>query len=197
MIRDIPKKQISSEKLMKSSDMAKVGCNGCEGCSECCKNRGSSITLDSWDVARLKEGLGKSFQSLLDNEYIVLEPINGIILPTLGKKRTADECRFLGDDGRCAIHSFRPGICRMFPLARLWHSDGSFSYFLQGGECYKPSGVKIKISKWLEVGNTSEYEKAVREYHDKLVLLRKACSEAESREDLIRLQKDFLQDNFV
>ena len=188
---------ISPEKLMSSSDMARVGCNGCEGCCECCKNRGSSITLDSWDVSQLKDGLNRGFQELVDNGFIVLEPVNGVILPVLGKKRTADECIFLGEDGRCRIHPFRPGICRMFPLARLYHEDGSFSYFLQEGECERPNGVKIKISKWLEIRNITEYEKAVRSYHDRLVELRNALAESADSETAAKLQKQFLIRNFL
>ena len=32
-------------------------------------------------------------------------------------------CGFLADDGRCSIHMLRPGICRLFPLARDYSDD--------------------------------------------------------------------------
>jgi len=196
MIRDIDENLIKPEKLMSSSDMAKLGCNDCEGCSECCRDRAASITLDEWDVEKLKEGLGMDFDALLSGNYIEITMVDGVLLPVLGKKADADECIFLRDDGRCRIHNFRPGICRMFPLARLYHEDGSFSYFLQEGECGRGTSVKIKISKWLGVGNTLKYEQAVRSYHDALKALRAACAEAKSREEIVKLQTDFLQEHF-
>lgn len=196
MIRDIDENLIRPEKLFSSSDMAKLGCNDCAGCSDCCKDRASAITLDEWDVSRLKEGLGTGFDSMLSRGLIDITMVDGILLPSLGKKADADECVFLGSDGRCTIHDHRPGICRMFPLARLYHEDGSFSYFLQEGECEHGTGVKIKISKWLGVGNVNRYEQAVRRYHDSLTALRRACAEAQSREEIVRLQKDFLKEHF-
>lgn len=196
MIRDIDENQIKKEKLMSCSDMAKLGCNDCKGCSDCCRDREGYITLDSWDMANLKIGLNKSFDDLLAASLIEITLINNILLPVLAKKADKDECVFLGEDGRCTIHNHRPGICRMFPLARLYHEDGSFSYFLQEGECSQPNGVKIKISKWLGVGNTVKYEQAVREYHDSLVQLRERCAQAKSQQELVYLQKIFLEENF-
>lgn len=182
---------------MSSSDMAKVGCNDCRGCSSCCRDRAEAITLDEWDVQCLKDGLGLTFEQLLDRELLVLTLVDGVLLPSLGKKSDADVCIFLGDDGRCEIHNLRPGICRMFPLARLYHEDGSFSYFIQEGECEHNNGVKIKISKWLGIPNIAAYENTVRDYHDRLKALCAQCAAATSREQVVALQKKFLEDNFV
>lgn len=196
MIREIDEKLIQPEKLLRSSDMIRLGCGNCDGCSECCRDREGRITLDRWDMNRLKEGLGKSFDDLLSLKMIEITLINNILLPVLGKKEDKDECVFLNGDGRCSIHPFRPGICRMFPLARIYHEDGSFSYFLQEGECPRSGGAKIKISKWLGVGNISQYEQEVRAYHDSLQELREKCFLASSHEEIVRLQTDFLERSF-
>lgn len=196
MIRDIDENLIKPEKLMTSSDMAKLGCNDCDGCSACCRDRAGAITLDEWDVSKLIECLKMDFDGLLSRGLIDITMVDGVLLPALGKKADADECIFLNEEGRCSIHSYRPGICRMFPLARLYHEDGSFSYFLQEGECERGNGVKIKISKWLGVGNINRYEQAVRRYHDSLTALRSACADAQTREEIVRLQKDFLKEHF-
>ena len=42
----------------------------------------------------------------------------------------------------------RPGICRLFPLGRVYDDKGEFSYFLQTGECAKKNLAKIKVKKW-------------------------------------------------
>ena len=196
MIRNIPEEQIRPEKLMKSSDMARLGCNDCKGCSDCCRDREGAITLDSWDVRMLKNGLNMDLDRLISSGYIDITLVDGVLLPSLSKKADADECIFLQGDGRCSIHSIRPGICRMFPLARIYHEDGSFSYFLQEGECRNLTGVKIKISKWLGTGNPARYEMEVRSYHDRLKQLRTSCAAASSREEIVRLQTDFLKENF-
>ena len=196
MIRDIDENQIRPERLMSSNDMAKLGCNDCVGCSECCKDRAADITLDSWDMKKLKEGTGKSFEDLMSLGLIKITLVNNILLPVLGKKAEKDECIFLGEDGRCSIHAYRPGICRMFPLARLYREDGSFSYFMQDGECSRGNGVKIKIGKWLGVGNVARYEQEVREYHDRLTELREKCAQAGSQSELVQLQSRFLRENF-
>lgn len=196
MIRDLDENLIKPEKLMTSADMARLGCEGCEGCGECCRDRASGITLDAWDMRMLKEGLTKDFDELLDSGLIEIRMIDNILLPVLGSKTDKDECIFLGRDNKCSIHDFRPGICRMFPLARLYHDDGSFSYFLQEGECPRANGVKIKISKWLGVGNSVRYEQAVRSYHERLNNLKEQCFMASSHTEIVRLQTQFIEENF-
>ncbi len=197
MIRDIDVNQIRPEKLMSSSDMARLGCNDCAGCCDCCRNRGTAIVLDAWDVAAMKEGMGLSFEELLDADYLDLELIDGILLPVLGSKKEKDECVFLGEDGRCGIHGFRPGICRMYPLARIYHEDGSFSYFLQEGECGRGNGEKIKIAKWLGIGNIRRYEQAVRAYHDTLAALREECGRVSTGKERAELQRAFITEQFI
>ena len=197
MIREIDEKLIRPEQLMSSTDMAKLGCNHCRECSDCCKNRAEWITLDAFDVKELKANLNYSFTGLLEQGLITLSVIDGVVLPCLSKKQSADECLFLQSDGKCSIHAFRPGICRMFPLARLYHEDGSFSYFLQEGECPRNNGVKIKISRWLGYPDIRRYEQSVRQYHDALLKLRKNCASAETPEEMTALQKKFLEDWFI
>ena len=196
-IREIDEKLIRPESLMSSSDMAKLGCNNCEGCSDCCRDRAEMITLDACDVRLLKKYLKLSFYELLEKGLAVLSVADGIVLPSLGKKDSIDECIFLDEKGKCSIHEARPGICRMFPLARIYHEDGSFSYFMQPDECSRSNGVKIKISKWLGYPDIRAYEKEVREYHDALRSLRERCAAARSAEEQTGLQKLFLETWFV
>ena len=198
MIREIDADLITPDKLMTSSDMARLGCRHCDGCSECCTDRAEAITLDAWDVRMLKEGLNYSFEGLLGSSLITLRVVDGVILPCLSvKEGEKQECVFLQKDGKCAVHSFRPGICRMFPLARIWREDGSFSYFLQAGECRQPDGVKIRISKWLEYPNIRAYEESVREFHDALTALRGEMKKDLSHEEQVRLQRQFLEQWFI
>ena len=197
MIREIDKKMISDGRLLKAEDCAPVGCGGCDGCGECCRVRGASLTLDSFDVRLLKKAFDMSFQQLINAGMIELVPVGDIVLPMPGKKQDSEECFFLGADGRCSIYKIRPGICRMFPLARIYHPDGSFSYFVMEGECPYTDGSPVKISEWIGFKDIGRYENEVREYHDRLSALRKACRETDDEEQLIRLKRQFLIDNFV
>ena len=201
MIREIDEKLISPDKLMSSSDMAKLGCSGCSGCSDCCRDRASVITLDPRDISMLKECLNFSFEGLMEAGIITLSAVDGVVLPGLAAAKDPvtgeDVCVLLGDDGRCTIHQYRPGICRMFPLARLWHEDGSFSYFLQEGECLNSTGVKIRISKWLGYPDIRDYETSVRIYHDSLLELREELKAGLSYKEQVSLQREFLEKWFI
>ena len=197
MIRDIDSSMITPDKLLTSRDMARLGCRDCEGCSDCCRGRASAITLDPTDIRLLKEGLNYSFQGLLDGGFITLSVVDGVVLPSLALKPESDECIFLNEQGRCGIHSFRPGICRMFPLARLWKEDGSFCYFLQEGECPRPGGAKIRIARWLGYPDIRGYEQQVRTYHDALSALRDQLKKDLSHEEQVCLQRSFLEHWFM
>ena len=75
-----------------------------------------------------------------------------------------DACSFLSEDGRCRIHGFRPGFCRLFPLGRIYE-NGSFSYFIQTKECKKRNRSKIRIRKWLQIPDLPRYEDFICRWH--------------------------------
>lgn len=141
MLRNVDLSEISDGKLYDANDMVKADCKGCEGCSACCRGMGQSIVLDPLDVHRLTTGLGVPFEALL-SQHIELNVVDGLILPNLKMTESADACPFLNGQGRCSIHAYRPGICRLFPLGRFYEND-SFRYFLQVHECPKPRSKSI------------------------------------------------------
>ena len=150
MERDINLDEISDGKLYDANDMVKVGCSDCAGCSACCHGMGETIVLDPYDIWQLTSHLGCTFEQLLSSGRIALHVYEGLILPSLNLVGEEEGCPFLNKEGRCSIHSFRPGICRCFPLGRLYE-NGSFRYFLQIHECRKENRTKMKIRKWLEI----------------------------------------------
>lgn len=154
---------ISDGNLYNINDLVKADCNDCIGCSKCCKNMGNTVILDPYDICNLKTNMGADFQSLLGG-YIELNQEEGLILPNLLMKAKDNSCAFLNDLGRCSIHSFRPGICRLFPLGRIYEND-SFKYFLQKDQCIKENRTKIKIKKWLGINNITEYEHYINKWH--------------------------------
>ncbi len=155
--------EISDGNLYTSNDMVKADCGDCEGCHACCQNMGQSIVLDPYDVARLEWGLQMSFEELLV-ERIELNVVDSVILPNMKMHPQKNQCSFLNEEGRCTIHPFRPGICRLFPLGRFYE-DGGFKYFLQIHECKKQNRTKVKVKKWIDTPNLKQYEAYISQWH--------------------------------
>ena len=164
MERNIDMKEVSDGRLYTSNDLVKADCGGCEGCSACCQGMGESIVLDPLDIHRLCCGLHTDFNGLMVDK-IELQIVDSVILPNLKMASgNTEACSFLNPEGRCSIHAFRPGICRLFPLGRFYE-NGSFKYFLQVHECPKPNKTKVKIKKWLDTPNLKTYEKYIADWH--------------------------------
>ena len=150
-------------KLYDSSDMARIACDDCRGCSACCEGMGDTIILNPYDVRELCVHLKLDFQTLL-TKYAELNVQEGMVLPNLKMTGPEEACSFLDTNGRCTVHAFRPGICRMFPLGRFYENR-SFQYFLQVHECPKTDRSKVKIKKWLDTPDLKTYEKYIADWH--------------------------------
>ena len=149
MKRNIDLNEISDGRLYSSGDMVKADCHDCAGCSACCRGMGDSIKLDPMDIWRLKKGGGKEFTALMEQE-IELGIVDGMILPNVRMTPEGDVCPFLDVYGRCSIHAYRPGICRLFPLGRYYEENG-IKYFIQIHECARKERGKIKIKNGSEL----------------------------------------------
>ena len=163
MKRNVDINEISDGRLYTSNDMVKAGCDGCKGCSACCMGMGDTVVLDPLDIYRLATYLDVTFENLLSSK-VDLGVVDGIILPHLNMSGVEEKCGFLDKDGRCSVHAARPGICRLFPLGRIYE-DGSFKYFLQVHECPKENKTKVKVKQWLGVPEIKDYEQFVCDWH--------------------------------
>ena len=165
MIQDL--QEISDGKIYGTNDMAKVACADCAGCHACCEDMGNSIVLDPYDMYRLACGLSKSAEELLSGE-LELQVQESVILPNIRMKERdggVPVCPFLNEEGRCRIHTFRPGLCRVFPLGRIYEENG-VSYFLQKDACKKGTGSKMKVSRWLDTPELKRYHKFLSDWHN-------------------------------
>ncbi len=122
MKRNVSIEEISDGRLYTSNDLVKTDCGGCKGCSVCCHGMGTSVILDPLDAVRLAAGLGRSAEELIGLGLLELNVVDGIILPNLRMAGEEEACVFLNEEGRCSVHAYRPGICRLFPLGRYYHS---------------------------------------------------------------------------
>lgn len=195
MIRNVDIDEISDGKRYHANDMVKIACEDCRGCSECCRDMDNTIILDPYDMYLLQKGTGKDAASLLENE-IELRVVDGLILPNIKMQEETKSCGFLTKEGRCGIHEFRPGFCRLFPMGRIYE-DGSFTYFLQVNECNFANKSKIKLKKWLGIENLSEYEKYILHYHNLCKDITLGFSKDSSQEAMKSIDMLFLKTMFM
>ena len=129
-----------------------------------------------------------------DVDYLELGVTDGNILPHLRMTGVKEQCIFLNSEGRCHIHSIRPGFCRLFPLGRFYE-NGSFKYILQIHECPKTNRSKIKVKKWVDTPDQKNYEKFVNDWHYFLLDVQEVLYNAENP-DLIRTLNLFVVNRF-
>ncbi len=163
MKRNCSLDEISDGKLYEPDDLVEANCNGCKGSASCCHGMGNSIILDPCDIQRLLSNLKLSFEQLLTDK-IELNVVDGIILPNLKMAGLYEGCVFLNHQGRCSVHTFRPGICRIFPLGRYYENHG-FKYFLQVNECRNNTIMKRKVSKWIDTPDIKKNEQFLIDWH--------------------------------
>lgn len=192
MKRNVSLEEISDGRLYGGNDMVKADCHGCKGCHKCCTGMGNSVILDPYDAYRLQQGLGKSLSVLLSEEMVELGVTEGVILPNMRMAGREERCSFLDEAGRCSIHAYRPGVCRLFPLGR-YYEDGDFRYFLQTGECRETGRTKVKVSKWIDTPDQRRNHAFICQWHSLLNAMEEEVAGAEDLEKAKRLNLMLLQ----
>lgn len=155
--------EISDGKLYDIEDMVKADTKGCNGCSACCHNVGDLVMLTPFDVYEMVSHLDQSFDDLLV-DCLTLREQNKIMLPYLKMQDTTMRCSFLNEENRCKIHSYRPNICRLFPLGRVYEQD-NFKYFLQVNSCPKPNLQEVQVKEWIGIDNYPENKTFILAWH--------------------------------
>lgn len=180
MRREVSLEEISDGKLYQGTDMVKADCFECQGCCDCCTGMGDTVILDPLDIYRLSKGLRKNMEELL-SLYLEFGVVDGNILPHMCMTGQEERCVFLNAEGRCSVHPYRPGFCRLFPLGR-YYENGSFSYFLQIHECKKKKRGKVKVHKWIDTPQVKKYEQFVSDWHYFLLDVQEVLYETEDTE---------------
>jgi len=184
--------EISDGKLYTKNDLIKLGCDGCSGKSSCCRFAEDTITLDPYDMYLLGTGEGLSFELLYARELIALSPVQGLLLPHLNFAKENGTCPFLETDGLCRIHGNRPGLCRLFPLARYFEDDKLY-YILQIHECPNPVTPKVKVKNWLGIPNLEQYEAFLMEWHRLVAKVQEKIATAPDNQTLQTVTTVFLK----
>lgn len=175
--------EISDEKLYTKNDMVKLGCDGCNGGASCCRFAEDTITLDPFDFYQLAVGESLSFEQLYGAGLIALSPVQGLLLPHLNFSNTTEACPFLKEDGLCKIHAHRPGLCRLFPLARYFEKDRLY-YILQIHECPNPVTPKVKVKNWIGLPNLEQYETFLITWHNLVLRVQEKIAAATNNQTI-------------
>ena len=153
----------SRQRLYGAQDMARISSSACAGCGACCREMGDTIVLDPYDVWQLGICTGRPFEELM-GAGIDLHVEEGVILPHLMMREETKSCFFLGGDGKCTVHPYRPGICRLFPLGRQF-DDEKTSYFIVPQGCVKGGLSKVRIDRWIGIPDLPAYEDYKSRWH--------------------------------
>ena len=187
--------EISDGKIYGLQDMVRAACNDCKGCHSCCEDMGDSIILDPLDVYLLQKNLGIPVQNLIEKK-IELRMVDGLILPNMMMSGETNCCVFLNEEGRCSIHSFRPGICRLFPLGRIY-DENRLSYFLQNQGCVKQNRSKVKVSKWLDTPELKCNQQYLVDWHDFRKQMEEVIEETEDEKTVKTISMFLLNTFFI
>lgn len=143
----------------------------CKRCLQCCRNK--KIQVNPYEIARLAHHLGISTTEFI--ERCTVE--NGSFL----KCNEDGSCMFLGADG-CAVHSDRPLVCRLYPLARHVNQKNEewFSELKPEADCRGSYRTDDTIAGYLEGEGAPAFMRAANIY---LNLLWEMMSELETRQD--------------
>lgn len=174
--------EISDGRIYGVNDMVRAACRNCEGCHACCEKMGDSIVLDPLDVYRLTKATGKGFEELLV-DTIELHVTDGMIVPSLKMAGEEACCVFLDEAGRCSIHALRPGLCRLFPLGRIYE-ERRIRYFLQMDACKKPGRSKVKVAGWLDAPEPKKYDQFLLDWHGLRRTLEERLTEGEEEQTI-------------
>lgn len=190
MISNVRLDAISDGRLYEINDMVKADPGGCNGCSACCHGVGELVVLTPYDVHEIVRNVNVPFDQLLDDR-LELRVNDKLLLPHLKMEGEHERCSFLDKDDRCSIHGFRPNICRLFPLGRLYEKD-DFKYFLQVGACTKTNLSKVKVKKWIGIQNNAANKAFLLAWHQLLKALTFRVKFIHDEQDMKAVQEDLL-----
>ncbi len=124
----------------------------CTCCGACCRNR-EDVILNIHDILRIQSYLNISFQELIE-EYgdLYIGFPSKIPIVRIKPKGKNKICPFLYK-GKCKIHTIKPAVCALFPLARvtkinLKGNTAEVQYALQKTTCGARDTIN-KVENWV------------------------------------------------
>ena len=170
-------------------DFVNADPNGCDNCHACCLGVSDYVAINPFDFYQMLKGSRKTFEVLMADNLICVEE-QKLSLPFLKTHGEEEHCSFLNSEGRCSIHSTRPDICRLFPLARVYDTDG-FHYTLQVNACIKPELDSVMVQSHIQIKLPKEYTAFIWSWYLVIKALRFRLKFVRGEEDLKAVQELF------
>jgi Fe-S-cluster containining protein len=129
----------------------------CNACSRCCHDK--AIRIGPYEILRLARHLG-----ITTTDFIARHTeAGGTVLLTRDENDRA--CVFLNREG-CSVHSERPMVCRIYPLACAIEHDGSekFGHMIPHPETAGVHGTGATVADFLEQQGVAPYFEMARRY---------------------------------
>lgn len=146
----------------------------CTACGKCCQHR-EDILLTPFDVFRIAVYLNRQPVEIIDRYCDVYPGTDSHmpvvrLVPVLPDQR----CPFLRNK-KCAIHTAKPTVCFLFPLARVFTSetDGARYYRQPDVACGNESRT-VTVREWIGKNYSAEYEQCGKMWSDFLFLYGRA-----------------------
>jgi Fe-S-cluster containining protein len=141
----------------------------CKACGKCCKRR-EDILLSPYDLFRIAVYFNRTPQEILER-YCECYTGGTSHFPVVRLLPVPPDnsCPFLRNK-KCSIHAKKPAVCRVFPLARMFTSEGQSRYIFNGSGCkHEPNPVTVR--EWIADFAEDEAEEAGQVWRDALISL--------------------------
>jgi Fe-S-cluster containining protein len=136
----------------------------CKACGKCCKHR-EDLLLTPYDMYRIASDLGRTPEEIFTRYCHFYEGATSH-LPVVRVIPVPpnNACPFLRNK-KCSIHEKKPVVCRVFPLARIYETEGGcakFAKFVNNGvRCNQEAQTNI-VRDWIGDVASEEAEAAGR-----------------------------------
>lgn len=146
------KRNLGDEDMLRLEDTIRFSC---KGCGKCCKNR-EDINLTGYDIYRVAEYLGRTHEEFITQYGTVFQSRTKV--PSVALTMRAGMCPFLRNK-KCAVHRAKPGVCRCYPLGRIYLPGDASARFIQMKPGCKHPPQDIAVRDWIGDFSTEEADR--------------------------------------
>ena len=160
IIQNMMPDEAHSAKLLNLDDTFEFNCRRC---GKCCHNR-NDLILTPYDLFGIASHYRRSPKEIAERYCGVIEGSQSKLpIPRVKPIPPKNTCPFLYNR-KCGVHAMKPVLCRAYPLARVYRSDG-MGYIYNGANC-KNEPRSITVRDWMGSAASDEAVQAGKMWFD-------------------------------